>query len=164
VATIQGAFPLLLMPLIGANIALWRVALGLLVLFVAGFAITAVGVVIASRLRSLESFGAISNGVIQPLFFLSGAIFPLGASVVVGEGEAFWMRVPMAIEWLMRINPIAYMLDVLRFTLYGQSYLPLALDTTVVLLLPPVALWFAVIAHRNILRGDRVAHRASMDA
>jgi ABC-2 type transport system permease protein len=157
VATLQGCIPLLLLPLLAPSIPLARVPLGLGVLFLVGFAVTAFGVVIASRLRSLESFGAISNGVIQPLFFLSGAIFPLRAEVAFATGGMTIVALPPLLEALMRLNPVAYLLDVLRLTLYASAQLPLSIGFGMLLLLPLGGFAAAHRALRGMLRGPGIA-------
>ena len=62
-------------------------------------AMTALGVVIATRMQTFEGFGVISNFVVLPLYFLSGGIFPIehlprwkrsiaGASLALAAGAA----------------------------------------------------------------------------
>jgi ABC-2 type transport system permease protein len=62
---------------------------------------TAIGVAIAANMKSMEGFPMIMNLFLMPLFFLSGAMFPL-------QGLPGWMTV------LTRINPLAYGVDMLR--------------------------------------------------
>jgi ABC-2 type transport system permease protein len=157
VATLQGAIPLLLLPVLAPTTPLARLPAGLGVLFLVGFSITAFGVVIASRLRSLESFGAISNGVIQPLFFLSGSIFPLHAEVTFATGSVATVALPPLLEGMMRLNPAAYLLDILRLTLYGSSQLPPVVGVAMVLLLPLAGFFSARSALRRMLWGRAAA-------
>jgi ABC-2 type transport system permease protein len=62
---------------------------------------TAIGVAIAANMKSMEGFPMIMNLFLLPLFFLSGAMFPL-------QGLPGWMT------FLTRINPLAYGVDMLR--------------------------------------------------
>lgn len=62
---------------------------------------TSLGVAIAARMKSFEGFPIVMNFIILPLFFLSGAMFPL-------QGLPGWMDV------LTKINPLTYGVDVLR--------------------------------------------------
>lgn len=62
---------------------------------------TAMGVAIAARMKSFESFPIVMNFILLPLFLLSGAFFPL-------QGLPGWMTV------LTRINPLTYGVDALR--------------------------------------------------
>jgi ABC-2 type transport system permease protein len=85
VAVIQGTIPLAFAPLLGIRLGPLDLLLAWAIMFVMGDDVTALGVVIASRLKTFEGFGSISNGLIQPLYFLSGAIFPL-KGIVGGVG------------------------------------------------------------------------------
>ncbi len=105
-ATIQGIITLAFAPLIG----LWLnplVLLGLLgTMFVIAFALTALGIVISSAMTSFEGFGVISNFVVMPMYFLSGAIYPT-------ESAPFWIKP------LIYINPLTYGVDALRQVTIG---------------------------------------------
>ena len=46
-------------------------------MFIIAFALSALGLVIAARMRSMEGFQVVMNFLLMPMFFLSGAIFPL---------------------------------------------------------------------------------------
>ena len=46
-------------------------------MFLMAFAITSMGILVASRLQTMESFQMIINFFVMPMFFLSGAFFPL---------------------------------------------------------------------------------------
>ena len=62
---------------------------------------TSLGVAIAARMRSMQGFQMVMNFLVMPLYFLSGAMFPLG-------------RAPEWMRWLMRLNPLTYGVDALR--------------------------------------------------
>ncbi len=78
------------------------------VLLIIAFAITSLGITIASRMETMEGFQMIMNFLIMPLFFLSGAMFPL-------KGVSPWM------ETLMRLDPLTYGVDALRNIMYAQT-------------------------------------------
>ena len=59
------------------------------------------GVVVATRMRTFEGFGAISNFVILPLYFLSGGVFPI-------------QRLPSWMAVLVHLNPVTYGVDLMR--------------------------------------------------
>jgi ABC-2 type transport system permease protein len=145
IALAQGSIPLLFAPAIGVALTVPGVLAAWGVMFLMGLSITAVGVVIATRIASLESFGAISNGVIQPLYFLSCSIFPLQGSIGPGGAEAVgWaVALPRWLEVLVWANPVSYQVDLQRAVLLGLRQLPLAADLAVSLVLPVVA---AVVA------------------
>jgi ABC-2 type transport system permease protein len=70
---------------------------------------TSLGVAIAARMKSFEGFPIIMNFILMPLFFLSGAMFPL-------QGLPGWMTV------LTKLNPLSYGVDALRgIALHGVT-------------------------------------------
>jgi len=83
---------------------------------------TGFGLILATRLGDTEGFMAIMNLVIFPIFFLSGAFFPL-------QSMPSWLR------YIMYIDPLTYGVDGLRGTLIGISAFPLWLDFIVLLIL-----------------------------
>jgi ABC-2 type transport system permease protein len=78
------------------------------------FGLVSIGLTIASAMGSLESFGAIQTFINLPLFFLSGALFP-----VSGAGVPEWLRVASI------FNPLTYGVDALRSVILGSSWVPL---------------------------------------
>ncbi|NMO16987.1 ABC transporter permease [Pyxidicoccus fallax] len=70
-------------------------------LLVVAFAITALGLLVAVRIRRIQSFMALGQMLLMPLFFLSGALFPV-------SGLPEWLAI------LTRIDPLAYAVDPLR--------------------------------------------------
>ncbi len=174
VATIQGTVPLLFMPVIGLDIAPIQVLEAWGVMFVIGVFATSLGVVIASRMRTFEGFGAISNGVIQPLYFLSGSIFPLKGVVggvgfsqisddlrramrregLVVTGATWNVLLPIWLRIFVYANPITYSLDTLRYIILTPHFhqMPLYIDFLVTFLLPLFAIVAAAFAMRRMLR------------
>lgn len=163
ISLVQGSIPLLFAPFIGVHLSLVGVLGAWLVIFFLGIFMTALGVIIAARLKTFEGFGSISNGVIQPLYFLSGSIFPLRGVIggvgfldipdhlreelrrigVFAIGGGWVVQLPEWIQVLVYINPVSYQLDLLRYMLLRFSQLPMTLDLVVTFALPLVA---AVIA------------------
>jgi ABC-2 type transport system permease protein len=83
---------------------------------------TGFGLILATKLGSTEAFMAIMPLVVFPIFFLSGALFPLDS-------------MPVGIRCIMYIDPLTYGVDGLRGTLVGGAAFPLWLDFTVLLAL-----------------------------
>lgn len=79
------------------------------------------GVALASQFRDSEGFGLVVQFVIFPLFFLSGAIYPISS-------------VPEPIRLLALVNPLTYGVDGLRAALIGTSTYPLVLNLGVLVL------------------------------
>jgi ABC-2 type transport system permease protein len=78
------------------------------------FGLVSIGLTVASFLESLEGFGTISSFINLPLFFLSGALFPLN-----GVGIPSWLQIAS------RLNPLTYGVDALRTILLGGAWQPL---------------------------------------
>ena len=101
VATLQSMILLLLAPIAGV----WPsplMALKLLLLcFLMSCAMTSLGVAIAARMRSMQGFQMIMNFLVMPLYFLSGAMFPVSSAPP-------WMKA------LMTVDPLTYGVDALR--------------------------------------------------
>jgi ABC-2 type transport system permease protein len=101
VAMLQASLLLLAAPLVGVSISPLVVLKMLGLLFLLAFALSSLGVAIASRMRTMEGFQMVMNFVLMPLLFLSGAFFPL-------NGLPWWLTV------LTRLDPAAYAVDALR--------------------------------------------------
>ncbi len=113
-ALIQGVIVLLVGAVLGitSNFLGLFWALPIMVLITFGF--VGLGVTIASFMKNLESYGVIVTLVNLPLFFLSGAIFPI--------------RGPTIPEWLQiasMFNPLTYGVDALRIAILGEAWQPL---------------------------------------
>jgi ABC-2 type transport system permease protein len=100
-AMVQGLVLLVLAPVIGIKLTVGTVAALIPLTFVLAFSLSALGVAIASRMTSMQGFQMIMTFLMMPMFFLSGALFPL-------QGLPGWMNV------LTRLDPAAYGIDPLR--------------------------------------------------
>lgn len=79
-----------------------------------------IGLIIASRMKSMEGFQLIMSFLIMPTFFLSGALFPL-------------QNTPEAMQLVARIDPLTYGVDGIRGSLTGLNMFPLYIDFTALL-------------------------------
>ncbi|MGQ9546765.1 MAG: ABC transporter permease [Dehalococcoidia bacterium] len=95
--------------------------LAILIMILTCATFTGFGLIIATKLGNLEGFMAIMNLIIFPIFFLSGAFFPIGS-------------MPPWLRYIMYVNPLTYGVDGLRSTLIGVAAFPLWLDFTVLLI------------------------------
>ena len=111
VAMFQGAILLILAPILGVSLNPLLVLELLGLMFLTAFALTSMGILIAARLQSMEAFQMIMNFLIMPMFFLSGAFFPL-------RGLPAWMGV------VTRLDPVAYGVDPMRRLLLGADLAP----------------------------------------
>lgn len=111
VAMLQGAILLILAPVLGVSLDPLLVLKLLGIMFLTAFALTSMGILVAARLQSMEAFQMIMNFLIMPMFFLSGAFFPL-------KGLPAWMSV------ITRLDPVAYGVDPMRRLLLGGDLAP----------------------------------------
>jgi ABC-2 type transport system permease protein len=111
VATLQGTVVFVFAPLVGIRLSPLLVLKLWPIMFLGAFALASMGVAMAARTRSIESFQMINQFVMFPLIFLSGIFFPL-------QGLPAWMSV------LVRINPVSYAVDPLRRLILEAQGLP----------------------------------------
>lgn len=135
VAMLQGALILILAPLIGIRLSWGQliVLVGLMLLLAA--VMTSFGILIAARQRTMEGFHMIMQFLLMPMFFLSGAFFPL-------------RDVPLWMEWLAKVNPVTYGVDPLRQVVLRESIPAQVLE---VLRLHPIATDLAIMAGFGLL-------------
>jgi ABC-2 type transport system permease protein len=107
-AMIQGLILLVLAPFVGVKLNPLMVVELLGLVFALAFALSSLGVVVASRMRTMQGFQVVMNFLMMPLFFLSGALFPL-------NGLPGWMTV------LTRLDPASYGVDPIRRTVLSGS-------------------------------------------
>lgn len=116
VALVHGSLVLALARFADVTITPTSVAQALGLMFLLGFGLTSLGIVIANRLRSFEGFGVFSNAVILPLYFTSASIFPIDPALTRAQARVTYP------EWLITIvelNPITYVVDSLRGVFLG---------------------------------------------
>ncbi len=82
--------------------------------------ITALGLSIGGKMKTMEGFGLVMSFLTWPMFFLSGALFEI-------KDENFWLKAAAL------INPFTYCVDLIRKILIGYSSFPLLTDLAVIL-------------------------------
>ena len=85
---------------------------------------SSLGTAIASVLEDMQGFQLIMNFLVMPLFFLSGALFPLSGVLLL----------------IARFDPLSYGVDGLRYFLVGTSTFSLTLDVSVLVVVSAVLL------------------------
>jgi ABC-2 type transport system permease protein len=114
VAAIQGAILIVLAGAAGVPYSPDLIVELIGLLLVLAFAMTAFGVLMAARIRSIQSFMGLTQIVLMPMYFLSGALYPLN-------------NLPAWLVALTRINPLTYAVDPLRRAVFAHVQLgPLA--------------------------------------
>ncbi len=107
VATFQGIIILALAGLarVPYDPILFLTVIGELLLL--SFTITAFGVMMAARIKQIQAFMALTQMLVMPLFFLSGALYPL-------NGLPAWLSV------LTRFDPLTYIVDPMRHAVFSH--------------------------------------------
>ena len=108
VALLQGMLILLLAPLIGVSLSIWTVLSVLPLMLLLSACMGSLGILLATRIRSMEAFQAVMQMLMFPMVFLSGVFFPL-------QGLPAWMNI------LVKINPATYGIDPIRQVMLGAS-------------------------------------------
>ncbi len=108
VALLQGMLILLFAPLIGVSLSAWTLLALLPLMFLLAASISSLGILLATRIRSMEAFQAVMQMVMFPMVFLSGVFFPL-------QGLPVWMDI------LVKINPATYGIAPIRQVILGTA-------------------------------------------
>lgn len=117
-ALVEVILMLLVAPLFGVRYRPLGALAALPVLALAGMTVNGLGIALASRMKTLEGFGGIVNFIIQPLFFLSGALYPVSG-------------LPHALAIVVHVNPMSYVVDAVRGLMLGVHQFPYLLDVGV---------------------------------
>ncbi len=128
----QGVLILIFAPLVKVPLAWHKIALLVPAMFLISFALVGIGIIIACRMTSFEGFGTIMNFLIMPMFFMSGAVFPVA-------GLPDWLRI------FIYINPLTYGVDLLRGIVLGVSTFPAVVDCGILAVFSAVVISVAVL-------------------
>ena len=122
---IQGVIVLFLGLALGISITPLAFLASLPVMLLITFGLVSIGLIVASFMGSLESFGAIQSFINLPMFFLSGALYPISS-------------LPDWIQTISQFNPLSYGVDALRHIFFGDVWAaslqlqPLIIDLAVI--------------------------------
>ncbi len=108
VAMFQGIIILLFAPLIGVSLSVWTLLALLPLMFLLAASMGSLGILLATRIRSMEAFQALMQILMFPMVFLSGVFFPM-------DGLPTWMSI------LVKINPATYGIAPIRQVVLGTS-------------------------------------------
>ncbi len=106
IALLQGSIILLFAPLIGVSLSIWTVLALLPLMFLLAASMSSLGILLATRIRSMEAFQAVMQMLMFPMVFLSGVFFPV-------QGLPAWMNV------LVKLNPATYGIAPIRQVILG---------------------------------------------
>ncbi len=107
-ALFQGIFILLLAPLIGVSLSAGTVLALLPLMLLLSVAMGSLGILLATRIKSMQAFPVVMQMLVFPMIFLSGVFFPV-------EGLPAWMNV------LVKLNPATYGIAPIRQVMLGAS-------------------------------------------
>ncbi len=108
IAMLQGGIILAFAPWLGVSLSAGSLAALAVMMFLLAIAMGAFGVLLATRIRTMEAFYAVTQMLMFPMVFLSGVFFP-------PQGLPAWMNV------LMKINPATYAVASIRQLVLGTS-------------------------------------------
>jgi ABC-2 type transport system permease protein len=119
VALFQGLVVIVICLLAGFRITNYaKLPVALLFMVLVAVMFTAMGTAIASVLSDFQGFQLVMNFLVMPIFFLSGALFPL-------------TNLPRALEIIASLDPLTYGVDGLREALIGLGHFSATLDVAV---------------------------------
>jgi ABC-2 type transport system permease protein len=112
---LQGGAMLMLGFVFGIKYSVLSLALSFTFMFVLASALVSVGLIIGGNMESVEGFQLITSFLIFPMFFFSGALFPIN-------------NLPSYLMLITVLDPVTYAVDGLRGLMLGSSQLPIALN------------------------------------
>ncbi|MGW0805402.1 ABC transporter permease [Nonomuraea sp. NPDC002799] len=124
-ATAQGVVILAMAGLVGVPYSPALLVTLLAEMFLAAFTITAFGVMLAARMKNMQTFFGLMQMAIMPMMFLSGAMFPLA-------------NLPSWLHVLTVVNPMTYAVDPMREAVFAHLDVPAQVDAV----LNPGVRWF----------------------
>ena len=119
VSTLQAVIVLLLFPLLGLKLGVTDIISAVFICMLVSFSVSAFGIVIATFYESYESFSAIMNFIIMPMFFLSGAMYPV-------------KLLPEALRFAAKLNPLTYGVDALKHVISPLAHGPMSPDFSII--------------------------------
>lgn len=138
VATMQGVIVMLIALIFGFHPSSWVAIIPAAgVMFLIALLFTSLGTMIASLLDDMQGFQLIMNFLVMPLFFLSGALFPL-------------QGLPKTLAIIARIDPLSYGIDALRALLINGGHYGLGVDVAVLGAITLVFLWLGSYFFKKI--------------
>ena len=142
VSTMQAVIILALFPIIGFKLGILQIIWVILISAAISFSISSFGIVLATFYESYESFSVIMNFIIMPMFFLSGAMYPV-------------KLLPEILRMVSKINPLTYGIDAIKHVVFPfetgkmSPDFPFILDITVIIL---TSIVFVIIAGKSFER------------
>jgi ABC-2 type transport system permease protein len=119
VAVLQGILIMIVCLIAGFRpVSLVSIPLGLIFMAMIAIVFAALGTAIGSSLQDMQGFQLIMNFLVLPIFFLSGALFPLN-------------NLPKVLAFVTSLDPLSYGVDGLRAVMIGSGHFGGILDAIV---------------------------------
>ena len=118
-AIIQGTMVMIIAIITGLEINIITFLLAIPVMFLVSIGLVGIGISIGSLMNNVEGFQLIMNLLVMPMFFLSGALFPIN-------------DLPKFLKILTYIDPLTYGVELLRYVIIGFSNIPVIVSFGVV--------------------------------
>ena len=136
-AMIQVVFLLIIGLFISVPLTPLVIIKAFLMLLLISIAMVSIGLVIGANLQSPEGFTLVINFVMWPMFFFSGALFPVRNLSGLLYAVTF-------------INPLTYGVDAVRGIILGTYQFPIFLDVAVMLVFAVIAMCIGVLSFRRM--------------
>ena len=137
-AAFQGLLVLIMAMVIGFRPYNWAlVPVALVIMVIMSIAMACFGTGIASIVNDFQGFQAINNFIVFPLYFLSGALYPLTG-------------IPLLLKIVSSLDPLTYAIDGLRAVLINQHHFSIATDLIALILTTLVMMAFALFTFNRI--------------
>jgi len=105
VSTIQAVIILALFPVVGIKLGFLQIVGVIIICASVSFCISSFGIVLATFYESYESFSVIMNFIVMPMFFLSGAMYPV-------------KLLPDILQVVAKLNPLTYGIDAMKHVIF----------------------------------------------
>lgn len=138
VATIQAVIILALFPVLGFQLSILQILSLIAICLAVSFCISSFGILLATFYDSYESFSVIMNFIVMPMFFLSGAMYPV-------------KLLPGILRSIAKINPLTYGIDALKHVLFPHETGPMGPDFSLFmsfLFIALMSVFFVIISAR----------------
>lgn len=103
---------------LGVHISLTSILTAIPLMALISMSLVSLGVAMASIMEDMQGFQLIMNFLVMPMFFLSGALFPLE-------------KAPAILQYLSYIDPLTYAVESLRYLFIGSSHIPISISVSV---------------------------------
>ncbi len=137
-ATLQGLLVLIIAYGLGFRAShLLMVLVAIIIMFILALAVASFSSGIGSFVEDMQGFQAINQFLVFPLYFLSGALYPLN-------------NVPTWLRYVAEVNPISYTVDFMRWALIDQTKFGITKDLVALLITLIICVIFGVYRFKRV--------------